>query len=93
MVEFEASEAEQALSVMLASLTSYCLSFAGSYKQDIKMAKEAMQKLGKENQELKEQIKKLKEPQPRTITKPLPTDDCVQPPRSQVLEQSRPQNR
>ncbi len=93
MVEFEASEVESNLAVQCASLTTYVMSMAGSYKNDVKMAQEALVKLGKQNKELQEEIKKLKEPQPRTTTKPQPTDDCVQPPRSQVLESHQPQNR
>jgi len=93
MVEFEASEVESNLAVQLASLTTYVMSMAGSYKNDVKMAQEAMVKLGKENKELKEEIKKLKEPQPRATVSPQPTEDCVQPPRSQVIEKYNPQNR
>ena len=71
MVEFEASEVESNLSVQLASLTTYCMSMAGSYKNDVKMAQEAMIKLGKQNKELQEEIKKLKELIPKKPEMPV----------------------
>jgi len=70
MVEFEASEVESNLAVQLASITTYCMSMAGSYKNDIKMAREAMQKLGKENQALKDKLKKF-EPVPKKAEIPV----------------------
>lgn len=56
MVDYKATELEYDLSVQLSSLTTYIMNLAVAYKKDVMTAKDTVDRLQKENKQLKEKL-------------------------------------
>jgi len=59
MVDFNATEIESTLAVQCSALTTFVMNMAGSYRKDIEFSKKIIEKLQKDNRELKEKLEKL----------------------------------